>query len=172
MSGFPPQFAKPQYIPYPIQQPTQNNFTTNLIIGILILIGVVLFIPLEYYYFGKQYKSYIKNEYLAKRVFDFYNKSQVINKISTYYVKEQWSLFDFLMLSILSDKSINVTIQPISIKIGNDKFYLNKEDSLKSIDVQSSDLLYSIDFSDFIKKNQLENVDNAQVLFDNTRISN
>ena len=76
------------------------------------------------------------------------------------------------MLSILSNKSINVTIQPISIKIGNDKFYLNKEDSLKSIDVQSSDLLYSIDFSDFIKKNQLENVDNAQVLFDNTRISN
>jgi hypothetical protein len=163
-------------------KPTQNYYIIKFIIICLLMIVVYyVCIPSEYYYFGKQFKAYIKNEYLVKEVFDYlvkrvYDKLEVDDydklevEISTHFVKEQWSLFDFWMLSILETQSMAlppVTLDPFSIKIDNDKFYSNKKDSLQSIDVVKNHLLYSIDFSDFIKKNKLENIDNAKDLFDN-----
>lgn len=155
MQSYPsPYFQPPPFYPPPRQQ--ESKFSTYIIISIFVILGVILFMPMDYYYFGEQYMQYMKNDYLIKRVYDEIYKKEPSPKTDM-FVKESWSLFDFLMLSILTDTSINVifdSFNPSGVKLGDSSLYLDKDNSLKSTDIQSDVIINSINLANE-KKNEL-----------------
>lgn len=126
---------------------TQNDWIKYLIICILILICVVLFIRLEYYTNGQRFEIPLKNEYIIQSVYgSYFNKDPPLKVTNDYYTKTHWSLFDFLMISILIANNpdiiqgvgigFGIGFQPINVKLyttvtSYTKVYLNKEDSVK-----------------------------------------
>ncbi len=136
--GFPPPFYPP---------PRRNNTNNYILIGLLVVICFILLYPLEYFYNGEVFML-ILDEYLIDIVYKLKFKSNNDTDNDTddntdkgilpfekpgVYVKESWSLFDFLMLSIIDNKSINIifdSYKPIGVKLGEDSLYLNKEKSL------------------------------------------
>lgn len=74
------------------------------------------------------------------------------------YVKESWSLFDFLMLSMIQDDSLNIIFDsytPIGVKLGEDSFNLNKEKSLLLEDDNISERIMTVINIAKEKKNEL-----------------
>lgn len=117
-----------------------------LIIALLIVVCVILFYPLSFYYFQNLYILNIPDINLAKRVYNWYNDEPDDMDGVSYYSKGKWSLFDLLMLSILSEQSFDIIFTPNwGVKLGDDKLFLNAatiDDGLKS-----ADLLTQIDFA-------------------------
>jgi hypothetical protein len=136
--------AYPGYLPPFYPPPRRNNTNKYILIGLLVVICFILFYPSEYFYNGEVFML-ILDEYLIDVVYklkfksnddtdDDANKGGILPfEKPGVYVKESWSLFDLLMLSITSNKSINLIFEsykPIGVKLGEDSLYLNREKSL------------------------------------------
>ena len=133
----PPPYSGPGYPPPFYPPPGKNNASNYILIGLLVVICFILFYPLEYFYNGEVFMR-IFEEYLIDIIYKADNDTGILPfENPGVYVKESWSLFDFLMLSMIDNKSINIifdSYKPIGIKLGEDSLYLNKEKSLSLLE--------------------------------------